>query len=266
MQQHIQEDMCFSFDQIKSEGSSKLRWHGPQITLLFVLKGTISVSTGQKREEVREQQCGLFVENEALEISSSTLAGRIGDVIIQRVTIAGRHKTEDLCHTTPIDASDYLRTLLRLGLKLRNATSEHHCQLRNTLGKATLEAFIACSNHRPQAMPEAAQRARAYIDRHFCEPCDLAQIAKASGISKERIANAFRRHLKISPMRYLWEKRTRKAVHLVQSTNLKLSDIAAECGYKCQFHLSREIKALTGNTPRELRREMLTPDVESEDA
>jgi AraC family transcriptional regulator of arabinose operon len=97
-------------------------------------------------------------------------------------------------------------------------------------------------------------RVQAYAEIHFGEPCDLARLARAAGVTRQHLAAVFRKHLSTTPVRYLWDLRTRKAISLVQQTSLSLNEIAERCGYKSSYHLSREIKRVKGVAPRELRR------------
>ncbi len=93
----------------------------------------------------------------------------------------------------------------------------------------------------------AVQRARAYAERFYSGACDLTDLAAAAGVTPEHLVTAFRRQLGRTPMRYVWELRTAKAINLVQRSGLTLAEIADQCGYKSPFHLSREIKKTTAS-------------------
>ena len=149
--------------------------------------------------------------------------------------------------------TEQIETLLSLGVK--TDVDHHDACLREAVGSAV---FNACrdllEDRRDPVFPTSIRRFRDHVDRHFADPCTLTSLAAIAGVTREHLNATFRRSVGVTPMRYVWMVRTRKAVRLVESTGLNLSTIAEQCGYKSPFHLSREIKRMTGRTPREIRR------------
>jgi AraC-like DNA-binding protein len=84
----------------------------------------------------------------------------------------------------------------------------------------------------------------------------VASLARDSRYSAEHLSRAFRKRFGIAPVVLRREQRLRRALRLLGDSQLNLCDVAAECGYADQPHMSRELKQMTGLTPQRLRQAM----------
>lgn len=82
------------------------------------------------------------------------------------------------------------------------------------------------------------------------EAVRIDKLAKEVGWSQRRLELAFRRHVGMTPKSVVRMARFRRAMHLLLSSTMSQSEIAALCGYYDQAHLIRDFKAVTGTTPR----------------
>lgn len=73
--------------------------------------------------------------------------------------------------------------------------------------------------------------------------------AQDAGISPEHAARNFRRYFGVTPGAYRSEHRARRALSLLGAGHVPAA-VAGECGYFDQSHLTREIRRITGRTPR----------------
>jgi AraC-like DNA-binding protein len=122
-----------------------------------------------------------------------------------------------------------------------------------------VEPFIRADAAALRAMSAAddavlAMNARAFIDGHYKENATDARVARALGVSRLALVRAFKRVYGQSVHDYLSDVRFARAQHLLQSSDLKVSAVAVEVGYKSHKDLYRLIKARTGMTPIRLRR------------
>ncbi len=99
-----------------------------------------------------------------------------------------------------------------------------------------------------------AMNARRFIDDHYQENATDARVARAIGVSRLALERAFKRVYGQSVHDYLSDVRFARAQHLLRSSDLKVSAVAVEVGYKSHKDLYRLIKARTGMTPSRLRR------------
>ncbi|WP_050990877.1 MULTISPECIES: AraC family transcriptional regulator [Bradyrhizobium] len=81
----------------------------------------------------------------------------------------------------------------------------------------------------------------------------VAELAGACGLSAGQFSRAFRRTLGTSPHQWLLEQRVARAKCLLQGKQ-SISDIAFECGFADQSHLTRVFLRKVGITPGNWRR------------
>src|SRR6185436_1635874 len=80
----------------------------------------------------------------------------------------------------------------------------------------------------------------------------IADLREETGLSKTRLATAFRDQIGVTPKVYARLVRFRRALAMVESGATSLADVACATGYYDQPHFNAEFRELTGLTPREL--------------
>jgi transcriptional regulator GlxA family with amidase domain len=80
----------------------------------------------------------------------------------------------------------------------------------------------------------------------------IADLREQTGLSKARLATAFREQIGVTPKVYARLVRFRRALAMVESGTTSLADVACATGYYDQPHFNAEFRELTGLTPREL--------------
>ena len=153
--------------------------------------------------------------------------------------------------------SNRMERLIDLGLSL------HHdpCVLAPSLSHLAAAAFweymsaarLDASSTRSAPLPESVKRVQAYISNYYYLALDLPKLGEVAFVTPEHLTRLFNRHLGVSPMRYLWQVRTRQGVSFIKHSNRKFEQIAFSCGFKTAAHFSRSVKAATGRTPSEVR-------------
>lgn len=102
--------------------------------------------------------------------------------------------------------------------------------------------------------PRALQRVRDYIGRNLDKSIDLDDLARVTGLSRCHFARAFKQSVGTTPHYYLMQKRVEYASKLLRETDIPLAQIALECGFSDQSHLSRRFRMVFKRTPRAFRR------------
>jgi transcriptional regulator GlxA family with amidase domain len=102
--------------------------------------------------------------------------------------------------------------------------------------------------------PDAVARARNFVSVNLGRQLDLRGVARAANVTPQHLTKLFRRHLHITPMRYVWDVRARRGLELLTQTGLSVGEIAERCGFQTPFHFSRLIHQRYGASPSELRR------------
>lgn len=224
------------------------------LVLLSLHEGRIQIHGDGVCEDLRACRCGMYAGMGELEVLFPR--GERVEVLVCSVPRISALLLRSLCALGAVvhePRNDLIDTLFRLGCETLGQVDEPRVRLRDALGEALLQAFVAESGY-TACMPQPVKKATTYFEVHFSEPCDLNSVASTIGVNKDHLVAAFRQHVGQTPMRYLWSLRTRKAVALIRSTQMTLSEIATATGYKSHFHLSREVKRLTGAAPRDIRR------------
>jgi AraC family transcriptional regulator len=86
----------------------------------------------------------------------------------------------------------------------------------------------------------------------------VEQLAECAGVHRVHLARVFRDHYGVSVSTYIRKVRVQNALALMARRSMSLSELAFTAGFADQSHLTREIRAATGETPGMLRA-MLNP-------
>lgn len=95
-----------------------------------------------------------------------------------------------------------------------------------------------------------------YIQEHYDGELTLAKIAESAAVSENECLRCFHSMIGSTPIQYVKQVRIQKAAELLVSTNRKISDIGAECGFQEMSYFAKTFRELKGCTPGEFRRKM----------
>jgi AraC family transcriptional regulator len=99
------------------------------------------------------------------------------------------------------------------------------------------------------------QRVRELIDANPGSDLRLGTLAQECGLSMSQFARSFKRSFGHSVHRYVILQRVESAKCLLQSSRLRLTDIAQQAGFSDQAAFSRTFHAVVGTTPSQWRAE-----------
>lgn len=97
------------------------------------------------------------------------------------------------------------------------------------------------------------ERARLAALTTDLEGSPLAQVAGELGVSPEHLCRVARSVLGMPFGQYVMELKLRKALHLMQRSDLGLLDIALECGFSSHPHFSTAFRRKFGDHPSNIR-------------
>ena len=108
-----------------------------------------------------------------------------------------------------------------------------------------------CDGGAPRATDAMAlRRAREYLDVHCARVVRAGELEAISGLSRFELCTQFKRRFGTTPYRYLLMRRL-DAVRARLQRGDRLSEVAFDCGFADQPHLTRVFKAAVGLTPRQ---------------
>src|SRR5689334_3177833 len=91
------------------------------------------------------------------------------------------------------------------------------------------------------------------MDAASNEEWPVRRLARVSGVSEAHFARSFKEAYGIPPHRYLLTRRIERAAALLRETELPITDIAFQTGWKSLGTFGRTFRDVTGESPGELR-------------
>ena len=97
--------------------------------------------------------------------------------------------------------------------------------------------------------PWQERRARELLRANIKSGVALKEVARECGLSVGHFSHAFRRTLGMAPHKWLIEQRVVLSKEKLRDDGLSLSDVATECGFSDQSHLTRAFRQTVGVSP-----------------
>ncbi len=157
-------------------------------------------------------------------------------------------------------ATPSIRSLMPTLISELQSTHEMRDAHSRTLLRAVLvelKRIVAGEVVAAGAHTYSEQRVQALI-ASLSASCDhqwtLAEMADHCGIQRTQLGKVFQKLTGSTPMEYLFRIRMEHAKTLLRETDIKIIDIAFECGYSSSQYFANTFKQATGATPSEYRK------------
>jgi AraC family transcriptional regulator len=93
-----------------------------------------------------------------------------------------------------------------------------------------------------------------FIQVHLAQDVQLVDLAQTVNMSRYYFIKLFKQSTGITPHQYLLQQRIHRAQELLtQQREQSIADIALQCGFANQSHLTRQFRQIVGTTPRAYR-------------
>lgn len=89
-----------------------------------------------------------------------------------------------------------------------------------------------------------------YIELHYAEELSLDILADIAGMNARYFCKAFYLATRTTPMNYVNQYRVERAVFLLESSNLSVTQIATDCGFWDSSYFTKVFKKFRGLTPK----------------
>ncbi|MFD0589996.1 helix-turn-helix domain-containing protein [Paenibacillus sp. GCM10027627] len=179
--------------------------------------------------------------------------------------------------------TELLGPFREMGVRFENVLDREHPELARMRGllMEMREEYIRKEPHYEAVVRAQLVRFLAYVNRYFAKDTDqksnhtrgmemiravlremerrmehpwtLKELSEAAHLSTSRFSTLFTQVVGTSPMDYLIQLRLSHAVDLIETTDRKIIDIAAECGFRNLSNFNRLFKQYIGKLPSELR-------------
>jgi AraC family transcriptional regulator len=237
----------------------------PTHLLILHLSGPVTVRRG-RGAGLRSQKVpvgGLF-----LQPAGRTLAVELGgrlDTIHAYLTDealrdANNGRPVDLCEE--LGATDPLAEQLMLALEgAVRCWEPSACTYTDQL-TGMLAAQLVRRHHVGSAEPQPARSGlsarqlaavRDLMEQRLADPLPIVDLAAAASLSASQFTRQFRASTGRSPHQYLLKLRLDQACRLLRTGSAPIGEVAVDCGFSHQEHLTRVMRARLGTTPAALR-------------
>lgn len=97
----------------------------------------------------------------------------------------------------------------------------------------------------------------AFIEAHLEEDLTLEQLSGTANMNVYQLTRAFKAATGTSPYRYVLGRRVARARHLLAEGRESIADIAYQCGFSSQQHMTNTFTRVLGTTPGKYRKDRL---------
>jgi len=97
------------------------------------------------------------------------------------------------------------------------------------------------------------EQALGILQSHVFSQISLGAVCEQLKITEEYLIRLFKRHMNMTPMRYLNNLKMETATSLLLNSDLSVKEISWKLGFSSQYHFSRNFKAYSGCTPTDYR-------------
>ncbi|WP_043650448.1 GlxA family transcriptional regulator [Nocardia thailandica] len=115
------------------------------------------------------------------------------------------------------------------------------------------QAQMSMFTRREPVGHNALRAATDHVAAHFAERLSTAGLAAVAGVGERQLTRLFAEHLGTSPARYVRTVRLEAAAHLLETGDLALERVAADCGFASAETLRQAFTAAYGVAPSRFR-------------
>lgn len=156
----------------------------------------------------------------------------IDDPVIQQLALALKTEIQTGCMSGRL-YGESLGTALAARLVQNYAVSKPSLKVKdNGLPQSQLERVID------------------YIKANLTQDLSILDVATLTSMSESHFSRSFKQSVGITPYQYLMQQRVERAKQLLKQQVISISDIALDCGFANQTHLTKVFRRMTGMTPR----------------
>ncbi len=99
-----------------------------------------------------------------------------------------------------------------------------------------------------------------YMKANLTQDVSILDLATLIGMSASHFSRSFKQSAGTAPYRYLMQQRVERAKQLLKQQTMSISDIALDCGFANQTHLTKVFRQMTRTTPKAYRKRCAKAD------
>ena len=94
-----------------------------------------------------------------------------------------------------------------------------------------------------------------YIKTNLAQDISISDLATLLNMSTSHFSRAFKQSMRTTPYQYLIQQRVGRAKQLLNKQSIPISEIALDCGFANQTHLTKVFRQMIGVTPKTYQRQ-----------
>ena len=221
-------------------------------TLIYVTKGTLYISYGNKKNEVAPGYILIIPPDTpyaSYKLSRAPLSFFWCRFSMSEAVGNAKYKIKNLINTS----SSYIASALLN--ELSSKAGVHNCEEYISFALTTmLYSFAGSGSKVEQPVSDSFTKVLRYIDENLSTPIGASQVANHFGYNPAYFSRLFMRKTGITPMEYIKNQRISLAKQLLVRPYDSVSDIGIACGYPDEKYFSRLFKKSEGMTPTQYRK------------
>lgn len=174
------------------------------------------------------------VENNHLEICASLAPEN--DTLIQKVGAIFRY----LCNSGMAMEKLYIENLANL--------------LAVHLLKNYLDYSLKADSFERGLSQKTLKSVLEYIEANLDRKITLSDLASIAGIGKFYFCRLFKNSLNLTPYQYVLQQRMKRAKEMLRYSNSPICDVALDCGFSSQSHLTKHFRKMVNTSPMTYRK------------
>lgn len=139
-------------------------------------------------------------------------------------------------------------------LRRRISYSENAACAKEVVSEFCKEILDAVKTFYPSGMSRLVEGIVKYILAHSFEKLALEDVAEACFVNRTHLSHTFKKQMGTSFVDYITEYKMQTLIHLMNYTDMKLSQIAEKLGYVDYKYMGRVFKERYGMTPSEYKK------------
>jgi len=142
-----------------------------------------------------------------------------------------------------------------LAKRMKKAASSTIPQLHHMCSSLLHGVFIESVREiQPIQLPSNVSSLINQIESSLTEPLSVSELALRVGMSREAFTRWFKKHMKVSPGRYILDRRIDHACRLLKFSSATIEEISERLAFANRNHFSRVFKMQMGCGPASFRK------------
>lgn len=147
---------------------------------------------------------------------------------------------------------DRLSTQIAKKIETISSQSDYYHLINEMIRKYCL----LVQNHSMRGYSPVIQKVANHINLNLTEDLSLNNLARQYAVSASYLSTLFKKEMGVTVTEYTNQQRIRRAISLLNSTNMQIQDIASECGIYDAGYFRKLFKKYVGKSPSEYLRQI----------